>query len=72
VLSPSDNPLDVQQKVRDYLETGTRLVWIIAPAARTATVYQPDGSARLLREPEELEGEDVLPGLRICLDDLFR
>jgi Uma2 family endonuclease len=71
VLSPSDNPVEVQQKVRDYLEAGTRLVWVVAPRARTATVYRPDGSARLVREPESLDGEAVLPGLAIPLADLF-
>ncbi len=72
VLSPSDNPVDVQQKVRDYLEGGGRLVWVIAPPARTITVYRADGSARLVREPESLEGEDVLPGLTIRLAELFQ
>lgn len=72
VLSPSDNPVEVQQKVRDYLEAGARLVWVIAPQAKTATVYRPDGSARLLREPEHFDGEDVLPGLKIPLAVLFR
>jgi Uma2 family endonuclease len=71
VLSPSDNPVEVQQKVRDYLEAGARLVWVLAPLARTATVYRPDGSARLVRDPESLDGEDVLPGLAIPLADLF-
>ena len=36
------------------------------------TVYRADGTARLLRPQEELEGEDVLPGLIIPLADLFR
>jgi Uma2 family endonuclease len=72
VLSPSDNPVDIQQNVRDWLEGGARLVWVIAPQARSATVYRPDGSARLVREPEALDGEDVLPGLGIPLGDLFR
>jgi Uma2 family endonuclease len=71
VLSPSDNSADVQQKVRDYLEAGARLVWLIAPAARTATIYRADGSARLLREGDHLDGEDVLPGLAIPLAELF-
>ena len=71
VLSPSDNPVEVQQKVRDYLEAGARLVWVLAPLAHAATVYRPDGSARLVREPESLDGEDVLPGLAIPLADLF-
>ena len=71
VLSPSDNPVDVQQKVRDYLDAGARLVWVFAPQAKTVTVYRTDGSARLLREQDFLEGEDVLPGLSIPLADVF-
>jgi len=71
VLSPLDDPVDVQQKVRDYLDAGARLVWVLAPEARTATVYRADGSARLLREHEHLDGEDALPGLVIPLAELF-
>jgi Uma2 family endonuclease len=71
VLSPSDNPVDVQQKVRDYLEAGSRLVWVLAPLARSATIYRPDGSTRLVREPESLDGEDVVPGLAIPLADVL-
>lgn len=70
VLSPSDNPVGVQRKVRDYLDAGAKLVWVIASEAKMATVYRADGSARLLREEEALDGEDVLPGLRIPLSDL--
>jgi Uma2 family endonuclease len=71
VLSPSDTAADVEQRVRDWLDGGSRLVWVLAPASRTATVYRPDGSARLLREPESIDGEDVLPGLSIPLFALF-
>jgi len=72
ILSPSDNPVEIQQKVRDYLEAGARLVWVIAPQARAVTVYRADGSARLLRERDSLDGEDVLPGLTIPLAELFQ
>jgi Uma2 family endonuclease len=72
VLSPSDDPVEVQRKVRDYLEAGSALVWVIAPRAATATVYRPDGSARLVREGESLDGETVLPGLTIPLVSLLR
>jgi Uma2 family endonuclease len=64
--------VEVQQKLRDYLEAGTRLVWFVAPQARTVTVYRADGGARLLREHERLEGEDLLPGLTIPLTELFK
>jgi Uma2 family endonuclease len=71
VLSPSETATDVQQKVRDYLEGGARLVWTVSPETRSLTVYRPDGSARLLREDEAIEGEDVLPGLSIRLSDIL-
>jgi len=71
VLSPSDDPADLQQKMRDWIEGGARLVWLIAPEAKTATVYRTDGSARLLREYESLDGEDVLAGLQIPLAEVL-
>lgn len=60
-----------QQRVLDWLEAGVRLVWVIDPHSRTAVVYRPDGSARLVREDEDLEGEDVVPGFRLPLGSLF-
>jgi len=71
VLSPSEASVDVQQKVRDYFDAGARLVWLIAPQARTVTVYRADGSARLLRDQDALDGEDVLPGFSIPLAEVF-
>jgi len=71
VLSPSDTIIEAQQKVRDYLDSGVRLVWLFTPQARTVTVYRADGSARLLRDRDTLDGEDVLPGLSIPLMEIF-
>jgi Uma2 family endonuclease len=71
ILSPTDVSVYVQQKVRDYLEAGARLVWLLVPQSKTATVYRSDGSARLLRERDNLEGEDILPGFTLRLSDLY-
>lgn len=71
VLSPSESSLEIQQKVRDYLDAGARLVWVVAPEARTVTVYRADGSAALLRETDHLDGEDLLPELTIPVADLL-
>jgi Uma2 family endonuclease len=60
-----------QRRILDYLEAGVRLVWAIDPHSRTATAYRPDGSARLLRPTDALDGEAVLPGLRLALEELF-
>lgn len=71
VLSPSDTSTAIQQKTLEYLEAGARLVWIVDPAARTVMVFRSDGSARVLREVDELEGEDVLPGFSVPLAEVF-
>jgi len=71
VLSPSQTFANVERKVRDYLEAGSRLVWVINPASRSATVYRPGGTARLLGEQERLEGEDLLPGFSMALSEIF-
>lgn len=71
VLLPADTSTAIQQKTLDYLRAGARLVWVVDPIARTVTVYRPDGSARLLREDETLEGEDVLHDFSVTLWELF-
>jgi Uma2 family endonuclease len=63
---------DFQLRLRDYVDAGTPLLWVIYPDAGYAMVHRPDGSARMIRESEALDGEEVLPGLRIELRDLFR
>ncbi|HUF51603.1 MAG TPA: Uma2 family endonuclease [Longimicrobiales bacterium] len=60
-----------RQRIVDYLEAGTALVWAIDPRSRTAMAYRPDGSARLVREHEALDGEDVVPGFSLPLAELF-
>ena len=71
VVSPNDRADDLQGRITDFLEHGTRLVWVIYPETQTAVVYYPDGRARLLSRDEALDGEAVLPGLTIPLADLF-
>jgi Uma2 family endonuclease len=62
---------DGQQRIVDYLEAGTPLVWAIDPHSRTAMSYRPDGSARLVRSDGVLDAEEVVPGFRIEMRQLF-
>ncbi len=67
----STHTREVRNKVRDYLASGTRLVWVLWPKSRSVTVYTPDGQGRELGPEEELDGDDVLPGLRAPVASLF-
>jgi Uma2 family endonuclease len=71
VDSPGRRPTIEQRRIQKYLDAGVRLLWVVHTEARTATVYHPDGSARLLRTRDALDGEHVLPGLRLPLGDVF-
>jgi Uma2 family endonuclease len=73
IYSPSNpkRPGYFPGRVRDYLDAGTPLLWVIYPDAGYAMVHRPDGSARMVREMGSLDGEEVLPGFTIQLGELF-
>lgn len=71
VLSPSDRRPDALAKVAMYLQAGVHLVWLVDPAKRTVTVFQPDASIVTLREGDSLDGGDVLPGFTVAVADIF-
>jgi Uma2 family endonuclease len=71
VVSQWSRPRALDAKARAWLAAGTRLVWIIDPEKRTATVHRPGAAKQVLREPDFLDGEDVVPGFRVALADLL-
>jgi Uma2 family endonuclease len=71
VVSPNDLVYEVDQKLFDYLEAKIPLIWIIDPEVCFVHVYRTGGSVSLLRERDELNGENVLPGFRCPVSALF-
>ena len=62
---------EIHDKVIDYLDAGTRFVWVVDPDSRTITVYRSRDAIRLLTLEDELDGADVLPGFRCQVSELF-
>jgi Uma2 family endonuclease len=71
VVSPNDLAYEVEEKVREYLEAGVRLVWVVYPPTRRVHIHRGDGSLAVARPSDDLDGEDVVPGFRCRVDDLF-
>ncbi|HYI15958.1 MAG TPA: Uma2 family endonuclease, partial [Thermomicrobiales bacterium] len=71
VVSPSDSANDVQEKVREYLDYGVQLIWVVHPIQRTVTVFRPDRSAHVFYEEDTLDGGDVLPGFSLSVATIF-
>jgi Uma2 family endonuclease len=70
IQSPSRQQT-TQDKIREYLDRGLRMVWIVDPEARTVTVYRQPGEGRLLWQDAILTGEDVLPGFQCRVAEFF-
>lgn len=71
VVSPNDLFYEIETKVREYLDAGVRLVWVINPDSKIVQVYRADGTWSRLTPSDELSGEDVVPGFSCRVADLF-
>jgi Uma2 family endonuclease len=71
VVSPNDLYLDVEAKVAEYLEAGVCLVWVVNPPTRSVRVHRKDGTLADLEASDELSGEDVVPGFRCQVAEIF-
>ena len=71
VVSPSDKHYDVTEKALAYLRSGTRLVWVIEPVAKTVMVYRSETDFTVLNYEDTLTGEDVVEGFTCPVAQLF-
>ncbi|HET7229611.1 MAG TPA: Uma2 family endonuclease [Longimicrobium sp.] len=72
VISPTDRFSEVDEKIEEYFAAGCRMVVIVNPRRRIATVYRSPDDVLLLREDDVLDGGDVVPGWTLPLAEVFR
>lgn len=70
VISPSNDAADIRLKIRQLLDAGTALIWIVYPDLRIVDVHTRDGAATL-EEGDALGGGDVLPGFEVPVREIF-
>ena len=71
VVSPTDVHYRIVRKALDYLEAGTRLVWVLDPIAKAVTVYRSKNDIETLTHEATLTGENVVPGFTCPVENLF-
>lgn len=67
LLSPSDSLKVAQDKMREYLDNGLRLGWLINRKSRQVEIYRQGQKVEILDSPTTLSGEDVLKGFVLNL-----
>ena len=70
--SASDSLSTLQTKMREYIDNGARLGWLIDPQNRQVEIYRQQTEVEILINPTELSGEDVLPGFVLNLRRVWR
>jgi Uma2 family endonuclease len=73
ILSPSNTVEEIHNKLVEYFENGSRLVWVINPKEKYVLVYrssqEPD---RLLKSIDSLDGEEIVPEFSLAIAELFQ
>ena len=68
--SPTDSLPVLQDKMREYVENGARLGWLVDPPGGQVFVYRPDAPVERLVEPDSVSADPVLRGFRLEMDEL--
>ena len=71
LMSPTDDRLELQQKMVEYIKCGVKLGWLICPDEKQVEIFRQGEKKKILDNPSSLSGEDILPGLTVDLADIF-
>jgi Uma2 family endonuclease len=71
LMSPSDSLEKTRTKMREYMDNGARLGWLINRGQQQVEIYRPNQEVEILQSPKTLSGEDVLPGFVLDLAEIF-
>ncbi len=57
--------------MREYIENGARLGWLVDPQQKRVYVYRPKETVRELQDPEKVSAEPVLSGFVLDLREVW-
>jgi Uma2 family endonuclease len=72
VLSPSNTPTEIQERLEDFFGSGTQLAWIVHPEEEFVEICHSPTHRRIIGAGAALDGEQLLPGFRFPIADLFK
>ncbi|MCD8487803.1 Uma2 family endonuclease [Kamptonema cortianum] len=65
--SATDDLQTLRSKMREYMDAGVRLGWLINPQQQQVEIYRPGEEVEVRNLPTELSGENVLQGFSLNL-----
>ena len=71
LMSPNDTLEKTRVKMKEYMENGARLGWLINRKQKQIEIYRPNQDVEILESPQTVSGEDVLPGFVLDLEEIW-
>jgi|ERR1043166_712295 Uma2 family endonuclease len=72
ILSPNQTRAEIDERLKDFFASGTQIAWIINAESETVEVCHSLIQRKLIGAGGFLEGEQLLPGFRHAIADLFK
>ncbi|MEH2350758.1 MAG: Uma2 family endonuclease [Nostoc sp.] len=70
--SKNDNMKPLRAKMREYIENGACLGWLIDRKNKKVEIYRQGQSVEVMDNPVTLSGEDILPGFILDLTEVWK
>ena len=72
VLSPDDTSPKTTKNVNQWLGYGAKQVWIVDAKHETVTTHRSLREATTFASGETVEADDLLPGFKVAVADIFK
>ncbi len=69
--SSSDSLAELQEKMREYMNNGARLGWLLDPTTKSVYVYHAGGAIEEIKDAERVEGAPLLAGFVLDLQGIW-
>jgi len=69
--SPTDRLKKLQAKMREWIDNGAKLGWLIDPTTRTVYIYRQGQTTERLDGPARVEGEPPVQGFVLDMADIW-
>jgi Uma2 family endonuclease len=69
--SASDSLPDLEDKMREYLENGAKLGWLIDANQKRVYIYKPSGERQELESPSFVSAGPILPGFELDMREIW-
>lgn len=69
--SETDSLKTLQDKMKEYIENGVQLGWLIDPIEKRIYIYRPNLETEVLDNPETISGEPLLKGFMLNVKKIW-